>query len=113
MEIVALLIQLAILAFFVVVGWKIFVKAGEPGWAAIVPIYNIIVFLKIIGKPVWWIVLFLIPIVNFVIAIIASIELAKCFGKSTGFGIGLAFLGFIFAPILAFGDATYQGPASA
>ena len=93
--------------------WKIFVKAGKPGWAAIVPIYNIIVLLEITGKPVWWVILFLIPIVNLVIAIILSISLAKSFGKGTGFGLGLAFLGIIFAPMLAFGDAQYQGPQAA
>jgi hypothetical protein len=87
--------------------WKVFVKAGEPGWAAIVPIYNIIVMLKIAGKPVWWIVLFLIPVVSFVIAILVAISLAQRFGKSTGFGVGLAFLPFVFYPMLGFGDATY------
>lgn len=113
MEFVVLLVQLAILVFFVVCGWKVFTKAGQPGWACLIPIYNIIVFLKIVGKPAWWVVLFLIPVVNFIIAIICSFEMAKVFGKSTGFGIGLAFLGFIFMPILAFGDAEYTAPAGA
>ena len=109
--IVGLVVQLGIMGFFLAVGWKIFAKAGEPGWAVIVPIYNIIVMLKIVGKPIWWIVLFLIPLVNLVASILLSISLAKSFGKGTGFGVGLAFLGFIFGPILAFGDATYEGPA--
>jgi len=92
--------------------WKVFTKAGKPGWAAIVPIYNIIVLLEIIGKPLWWIVLFLIPFVSLVAAIMVSLEVAKCFGKTPGFGIGLALLSFIFYPILAFGDARYLGPQS-
>src|SRR5947209_4055441 len=107
----ALIVWAVALLFFVAVGWKIFVKAGQPGWAAIVPIYNIIVLMKEVGKPAWWFVLMFIPVVNFVIAIIVSIELAKRFGKGVGFGLGLAFLGIIFAPILAFGSAQYQPAA--
>jgi hypothetical protein len=107
------LITLAIIVFFVAVGWKIFAKAGKPGWASIVPIYNYIVLLEIVGRPIWWIVLMFVPIVNFVILFILCIDLAKSFGKGTGFGVGLIFLGFIFAPILAFGDATYRGPQAA
>lgn len=91
--------------------WKVFSKAGKPGWAAIVPIYNMIVMLEVIGRPVWWIVLLLIPCVNFVIIFILMIDLAKSFGKGAGFGIGLALLGPIFLPMLGFGSATYQGPA--
>ena len=93
--------------------WKVFTKAGEPGWAVIVPIYNIIVMLKIAGKPLWWIILYLIPIVSLVIAIMVSIGIAEKFGKGAGYGIGLAFLPFIFFPMLAFGDAVYIGPKTA
>lgn len=89
--------------------WKAFEKAGKPGWGAIIPIYNLILMLEIAGKPLWWIILYLIPIVNIVIGILVSIEIAQKFGKDSGFGIGLALLGFIFWPILGFGDATYQG----
>lgn len=88
-----------------------FTKAGQPGWAFLIPIYDIIVMLQIVGKPLWWIVLFLIPGVNFVMAIILVFLLAKSFGKGPGFALGLIFLGIIFLPILAFGDARYQGPA--
>ena len=102
------LIQLAILIGIIAGFWKVFEKAGKPGWAAIIPIYNLIVLLEIAGKPIWWIVLFLIPFVNFIIAILVGIDVAKNFGKGTGFGIGLALLGFIFYPILGFGDAKYQ-----
>ena len=94
---------------FALVG--IFRKADEPIWQAFVPIWNTIVLIKISGKPIWWIVLFLIPFVNFIAAILIMISLAKSFGKGAGFGIGLAFLGFIFFPLLGFSDAKYQGPA--
>jgi hypothetical protein len=93
--------------------WKVFTKAGKPGWAAIIPIYNIYVLLQIVGRPWWWLLLMLIPFVNFIIAIIVYIDLAKSFGKGVGFGIGLLFLSFIFLPMLAFGDARYVGPAAA
>jgi len=92
--------------------WKIFTKAGQPGWASIIPIYNLYIWCKIVGRPGWWILLMLIPVVNFVIAIILCIDLAKSFGKGVGFGIGLVFLGIIFFPILGFGSAQYQGPAA-
>lgn len=88
--------------------WKVFSKAGEPGWAAIIPIYNTIVLLKIAGKPVWWILLMLIPLVNFIVLIVVMISLAERFGKGAGFGLGLALLPFIFYPLLGFGSATYQ-----
>jgi hypothetical protein len=94
---------------FIIAGiWKVFVKAGHPGWAAIVPIYNVYILLKIAGKPGWWLVLFLIPIVSLVIAILVMIDVAKAFGKGPGFGVGLALLGFVFFPILGYGDSTYQ-----
>jgi hypothetical protein len=103
------LLCLAIAIVEIIALWKVFVKAGQPGWAAIIPIYNAIVFLKIAGKPAWWFLLMLIPIVNIVIAIIATIAFAEKFGKGVGFAIGILILGFIFLPILAFGDAKYQG----
>jgi hypothetical protein len=91
--------------------WKTFAKAGEPGWAAIIPFYNLYVMTKIAGKPGWWVLLCLIPLVNFVIFIIISIGIAKNFGKGAGFGLGLFFLGPIFYGILGFGDAQYQPTA--
>jgi hypothetical protein len=92
--------------------WKIFTKAGQPGWACIIPIYNLYVWCKIVGRPWWWILLMLIPFVNFIILIILIIDLAKSFGKGVGFGIGLLLLPIIFFPILGFGSAQYQGPAT-
>jgi uncharacterized protein DUF5684 len=102
---------LAVVVLIVASMWKLFVKAGEPGWAAIVPIYNFIVLLKIAGKPTWWIILMFIPFVNLIVAIIAAVAVARNFGKGTGFGLGLAFLAPIFYPILAFGDSRYQPQA--
>ena len=100
--------ELAIIVLVIVAMWKVFVKAGEPGWAAIIPIYNIIVLLRVAGKPWWWVFLFIIPLVNIIIGILVSIDVAKNFGQTALFGIGLMFLGFIFYPILAFGDARYN-----
>ena len=91
--------------------WKIFAKAGQPGWAAIVPIYNWIVWCKIVGRPTWWVLLVLLCFPIFFI--ILSIDLAKSFGKSGGFAVGLILLPIIFLPILGFGSAAYQGPAAA
>ncbi len=105
------LVYLIVLVVIIASMWKIYTKAGKPGWAAIVPIYNIIVLLEIIGKPTWWFVLMLIPFVNFIVAILVYVELAKVFGKSTGFAIGLLLLGPIFLPMLAFGSAQYRGVA--
>jgi hypothetical protein len=90
--------------------WTIFSKAEKPGWAAIVPIYNLLVLLEIVGKPMWWFILMLIPIVNIVILIIVYHNLSLSFGKNAGFTVGLILLGVIFLPILAFGDAKYVGP---
>ena len=107
--IVVLIIQLAFMVAIIAGIWKVFTKAGKPGWAAIVPIYNAIVLLDIAGKPVWWIILFLIPMVNIIIGILVGIAIAEKFGKGAGFGVGLGLLGFIFYPILGFSDAQYQG----
>lgn len=88
---------------------KVFIKAGQPGWAVIVPIYNTIVMIQVAGKPIWWFLLLFIPVVNFIIVILVSLAIAEKFGKGAGFGLGLAFLSPIFYPILGFGSAEYQG----
>ncbi len=111
--IVFLVIYLAIIVFMIASIWTLFTKAGKPGWAAIVPIYNIIVYLEICGKPAWWFILFLIPIANFIVTIMLAIELAKAFGKETGFAVGLILLPIVFLPMLAFGDAKYTAPVPA
>lgn len=98
---------LALVIFMIACMWRIYSKAGKPGWAAIVPIYNYVVLLEIVKKPIWWIILMLIPIVNFIIIIIIMVELAKAYGKEGGFAAGLILLPIVFFPILAFGDAKY------
>ena len=103
-------VEIALIVAVIAGCWKVFVKAGKPGWAAIVPIYNFIVLLEIAGKPLWWIILLLIPVVNLIILILVGIAVARSFGKGDGFGVGLGLLGFIFYPLLGFGDAQYQGP---
>jgi hypothetical protein len=105
------IVMVAVFAVMIASMWKVFVKAGQPGWAALVPVYNLITLLKITGKPLWWLALFCVPFANFVVIVLIMINLAKSFGKGTGFGLGLLFLGVVFFPILAFGDARYQGPA--
>jgi hypothetical protein len=91
--------------------WVIFTKAGEEGWKAVIPIYNYYVLLKVVGRPGWWLVLYLVPIVNFVIYIIVMNDLSKSFGHGAGFTVGLVLLNWIFLLILAFGSSTYRGPA--
>jgi hypothetical protein len=106
------ILYLALIVVVIAGMWKMYAKAGQPGWASIIPIYNIIVLLRIVGRPLWWILLLFIPVVNFVIAIIVMIDLAKSFGKGVGFALGLAFLSPIFIPILGFGSARYIGPTA-
>lgn len=106
-----LLFYLAIIVFFLICYIKIFLKAGRKWWEAIIPIYNIFILLKIIGRPAWWILLFFVPIVNIVVSVIVAIDMAKAFGKDEVFGILLLWLfGFIGYPMLAFGSAKYVGP---
>ncbi len=112
------LVSLVISLIFIAGMWKIYSKAGKPGWAAIIPIYNLIVLFEITGKPIWWIILFLIPVVNFIapliVMILVYITLAERFGRGGGTVVGLILLPFIFVPMLGFGSATYQaGPAPA
>ena len=104
------IIYLAVIVFYVFVMWKIFVKAGEPGWASIVPFYNTYVLFKITWGNGWLFLLSLIPFVNVVIFIITYVKLAQAFGKGGGFAAGLILLSFIFLPILAFDSSDYIGP---
>ena len=88
--------------------WKTFTKAGKPGWAIFIPIYNVIVMLQIAGRPMWWLLLMLIPVVNLVVVLVLALDIAKAFGKGAGFGFRLPFFGFVFYPILGFSDAEYS-----
>jgi len=109
-----LIIPFFIISIIVIIGqWKVYTKAGKPGWASIIPIYNLIVLLEIAGKPIWWIFLLLIPCVNFIFIIWTTNLVSKSFGQSEGFTVGLLLLGFIFWPILGFGNYQYLGPAGA
>jgi hypothetical protein len=107
-NIIILIVPLAIIIFILAAMWKVFTKAQKPGWAILIPFYNLYVLLKIAGKPGWWLILLFIPIVNIIISIIAAIGIASNFGKGVGFAIGLILLPFIFYPILGFGSAEYQ-----
>ncbi|NOW98151.1 DUF5684 domain-containing protein [Mucilaginibacter sp. SG564] len=108
------IIPLIITSIISIVGlWKIFEKAGKPGWASIIPIYSTIVLLEIIGKPIWWLFLIIFPCTSFIFAIWAINLLSKSFGQGVGFTIGIIFLHFIFLPILGFGNYQYLGPAGA
>jgi hypothetical protein len=109
----ALLGALACMVLVFVAMWKVYTKAEQPGWAIIIPIYNVYVLLKIVGRPGWWLLLLFIPFVNFIIAIIVNFDLARSFGKGVGFGLGLTFLSPIFYIILGLGAAEYEGPAAA
>ena len=108
---IALIIYLAIILVAIIGCWKAYSKAGQPGWACIIPIYNLIVWLQICGRPIWWFILLLIPLVNIIFFLVICIDFAKSFGKGAGFGIGIFLLGFIFIPMIGFGSATYQGPS--
>lgn len=101
------LVVMFLVIFMFVALWKIFKKAGQPGWACLVPIYNLVVMLQIVHKPTWWVFFAFIPIVNIIAGLIIMNEFAKAFGKRASFTLGLIFLPFIFYPILGFGKSTY------
>jgi len=103
-------LALAVAAFLIAAMWKVFTKAGQPGWAAIIPIYNIYIMTKIGGKPGYWTLLCLIPLVNYIFVVWLYNMISKSFGKDEGFTVGLVLLGIVFWPILGFGDSKYQGP---
>jgi hypothetical protein len=104
---ILIILGLAVLLFAAI--WRIFEKAGRQGWEALIPIYSAYVLTKIIDKPGYWVLLMCIPYIGLIWAIWSTNLLSKKFGKDVGFTIGLIFLPFIFYPILAWGDAQYQG----
>ena len=110
MPAIIMLVELGLCVLIIAAVWRVFTKAGQPGWAALIPFYNLYVMLQIAGKPGWWLVLFFIPIVNLIIGIITIVALAAKFGKGAGFAVGLILLPIIFYPILGFGSAQYQSP---
>jgi hypothetical protein len=110
MIVAQIILTVLLAALLVASAWLIFAKAGQPGWAALVPVYREWLLVKIVGKPVLWFLLLMIPGVNAIIALLIVFNLATVFGKGGGFGAGMLFLPFIFYPILGFGDAKYLGP---
>jgi Ca2+/Na+ antiporter len=104
------LVMLAVAVVFIIGMWKVFEKAGQPGWAALIPIYNTYILIKIAGRPGWWLLLLLIPLVNIVFVLLLSIDIAKAFGQSPVFGVVLLFLlcgiGYL---VLGFGNYSYVG----
>ena len=107
-----IIVWLIVAVVLIAAMWKVFAKAGQPGWAALVPIYNMIVLLQIVGRPTWWLLLYFVPIVNIFIGLMVINDLSKSFGKGIGFTLGLIFLSPIFWCILGFGPAQYIGPGA-
>lgn len=89
--------------------WKMFAKAGKPGWGALVPIYNAYLFIKIAGRPGWWVLLLIVPLINLLVTLVVAIDVSERFGKGTVFGIALWVLPYFLIPVLGFGTATYRG----
>lgn len=104
-----LIVLLALCVLFIVAAWRIFAKAGEPGWACLVPFYNAYVMFKITWGNGLFFLLMLIPFVNFVIGLITTYKLCKVFGHGVGFFILMLFFSPIMTLVLAFGDSEYQG----
>lgn len=108
--------SLAVMVFMIISWWIVFKKAGQPGWAILIPIYNFLIMLRIAGKPWWWvfgILLAIIPIVGALLLLVLMIlvyhGISTNFGKGAGFTVGLVLLSIVFVPILAFGKAEYKG----
>jgi len=108
-DLIVILIYLVLIIVNVASLWKIFTKAGEAGWAALIPIYNTYVMIKVSDNPWWFLLLMFVPIISLYPALKVPYDIAKQFGKGFGFGLGMIFLPIIFMPILAFGSAQYQG----
>ena len=105
-----ILIVMAVSILMIIAMWRIFTKAGKPGWASLVPIYNMVVMMQIVGRPEWQVVLMFLPFAHIYISIVLPLDLAKSFGKTTGFGVLMIFFPAIMNPILAFGSSRYVGP---
>lgn len=109
---IVILVMLAVGIFMAIAMWRIFTKAGKPGWASLVPIYNMVVMMQIVGRPEWQVVLMFLPFAHIYISIVLPLDLAKSFGKTAGFGVLMLFFPAIMYPILAFGSSRYVGPAA-
>ena len=104
---VILLFQLALVGVQVAGMWTVFSKAGHAGWKAIIPIYNLYVMLQIGENRWWWLLLLVVPVVNLYAVYKIHAGVARAFGRGIGFGLGLAFLGILFFPLMGFGDYQY------
>lgn len=103
-------VALFFLAAVAIGRWKVFEKAGQPGWGALIPVYNLYLLLRIAQRPTWWLILYAIPFVSVIPLVLVPLDIARYFGKSGLFGVGLIFCGFVFYPILGFGSAQYWRP---
>jgi Family of unknown function (DUF5684) len=103
-----LVVILLFVAFIIVAYWKVYRKMGLPGWASIVPFYNITTLLRVVSYPQWWVFLMFVPVVNIVVTVAITHRLAVSFGKGWWFTLGILLLPFVFLPILAFGQAMYH-----
>jgi uncharacterized protein DUF5684 len=105
-----MIVTLALTVLFFVGFWKVFTKAGQPGWAALIPFYNAYILTKIAGRPGWWVLMLMIPFVNLAFGILLAIDIAKAFGQGAAFGVVLLFLlsgiGYL---VLGFGEYRYVG----
>ena len=106
-SVIVVVVWLGFGVFMIASLWKVLTKAGQPGWAVLIPIYNLYVMLKVAGMSGWWVLGAFVPILSIVVAVLMVMGIARNFGKGGGFAAGLFFLPFIFYPILAFGDAKY------
>jgi hypothetical protein len=106
------MLTVAIYVIFVIGAWRVFSKADRPGWWSIIPIWNAIVLLQITGRSGWWVLGYLIPLLNLFVQIRWGIEMAQSYGRGIGFAIGLILLEPLFLVILGFGDTSYLGPAA-
>ena len=111
----SLMFFVPIILIAIIAMWRVFTKAGQPGWAILIPFYNLYVYTQILKRPGWWMLLYFasaIPVIGYIgvlfVSVIDSLRLAKLFGKPSAFGVGLVFLGFIFMSILAFGGSEYD-----
>lgn len=102
------MLELALIVLICAGAWKTYEKAGEPGWAALIPFYNLWVLLRIAHKPGWWFIMFLIPLVNIVFGLLTFFTLSRKYGYPPVFGVGLLFLPFVFWPILGFSANRYE-----
>ena len=108
--IVFLLAGLAASIFFIVSMWKVYAKAGRPGWGCLIPIYNLYLLLRMAGMSGWWLLACFVPLLNLVPTFMIPFGVAKNFEKGVGFGVGILLLPIVFYPILAFGEARFVGP---